>query len=197
MLEEGFVTSESLFIIPLILLMGAFAFFWLGGDFILLAALIGAQVAFLKNLRKLFHVEEKVYRATLLCAVIITALVLYAKFETVSQIEATYSKFCSSVSKGDYRSAYNFFTPEYQSQTDFKQFAKKLNDRSAYVNGCNLNEGSIKFVSSFGNIGSLFPYRTDTIVAPLLKFLPGPELTMKKINGEWLFTGEENWYFLP
>jgi hypothetical protein len=196
MLPEDFTIPGGLFLILIILLMGAFSFFWLGGDFILIAALMGAQVAFVKNLRRYIDVEEKVYWAMLLCTGILALLAVYAKLETISQIEPTYSRFCSSVSKGDYHSAYDFFTPEYQSQTDFKQFVNKLNDRSAYVTGCNLNEGSMKFVSSFVNTGSVFPYRTDTIVAPLLTFLPGPELRMQKINGEWLFTGEEKWYLL-
>ena len=196
LLSEDLPIPGSLFFIVIILLMGAFSFFWLGGDFILIASLIGAQVAFVKNLRKYVDVEEKVYWATLLGTVILAALAVYAKLTTISQIESTYSRFCSSVSKGDYRSAYDFFTPEYQSQTEFNQFVNKLNDRSAYVTGCNLNEGSMKFASSFINTGSVFPYRTDTLVAPLLKFLPGPVLTMKKINGAWLFTGEEKWYRL-
>jgi len=196
MLSEDFPIPGSLFFILIIPSMGAFSFFWLAGDFILITSLIGAQVAVVKNPRQYVDVEEKVYWATLLGTVILAALAVYAKLETISQIESTYSRFCSSVSKEDYRSAYDFFTPEYQSQTDFNQFVNKLNDRSAYVTGCNLNEGSMKFVSSFVNTGSVFPYRTDTIAAPLLKFLPGPELRMQKINGEWLFTGEEKWYLL-
>ncbi|MBK9927103.1 MAG: hypothetical protein IPP66_17680 [Anaerolineales bacterium] len=182
--------------LPLSILSGAFFLFWLSGDFILIAAFIGAEIAFLKNLHNFFQVEKKIHQVILLCALAITVFSLSIKVTTIFQIESAYSSFCSTLIKKDYSSTYDFFTPKYRKATNFNQFTEKFN-KSSFVYGCETNQNSMKFVSSFGYKASVFPRNTYTVTVPFSSFLQGPELIMNKINGKWLFTGEENWHYLP
>ncbi len=191
---------SSIIYIPIGVFLGAWYAFWLGGDLILVAMLIGSEIAFLKNLRKtllnLFSAERvnKIYQTVFLGLLAITAFSFYTKIQTIIKIESVYSKFCSSVLAKDYPSAYKYLSAEYRNQTNLNQFVKdKLYKESSYVSGCNANGYSIKFISSFGKSASVFP-NPYIVITSFANFPGGSELIMEEVDGEWFFTGKDKWY---
>lgn len=182
--------------VPVVILLGiifgAWYAQWLGGDFILLAAFIGLEIAFLISSQKvIFRLFSKqkgriILGTAFLVMVITTSLFFYVKDQRINQIENIYSNFHASVQARDYPSAYMYFSPEYRMQTNLDQFIEdKMWPESIY-------ESDAKFVSSFGNTAHVYP--DEYTVAKFVGFPGGPEIIMKNINGEWYLTGELNWY---
>ena len=196
---DGLIEASPIYILTGILLGAGYAS-WLGGDLMLLAAFIGAEIVFLKNFNKILsnkystEVASKIFRTMFIALSLITTFGFYLKVRTIIQIESIYSEFCTAVQKKDYSSAYKYFSPEYQNQTNLNQFIEdKLGNYSSYVEGCSADTYSTKFVSSFGKVASVFP-NSYIPTSSFANFPGGPEIIMKKIDGKWYFAGEDYWY---
>jgi hypothetical protein len=195
------IGMSPMYILTGMLWLGPWYASWLGGDLILLSAFLGLAIAILKQFRQgvfgEFSLEpvQKTFKLTSLILAVIIVFWISIKTQNIVQVHSKYFAFCASVRKGDYLSAYTYFSEEYRNTISLDQFIQdKLQPGFPYVTGC--NSMTVKFASSFGNNASILPYETyqSALTTSFAMFPREPELFMEKINGEWYFTGQEIWY---
>jgi hypothetical protein len=188
---------SNLIYIPFYITTGARNALWFGGDFIFVPMIIGSGTS------SLIHLEADIpypltnkssvtiFSVTLLFWLLSLALLVFQKFHTLNKINSTYISFCNSIKSQDYPSAYSLFSQEYRRNTNLSQFTEDKGDvELLYIRGCETK----KFISSFGKSASIFTENPYFMVTSFGGYFVGPELILESVDGQWLFTGEDNWY---
>ncbi|MEM7534398.1 MAG: hypothetical protein AAF639_19610 [Chloroflexota bacterium] len=104
-------------------------------------------------------------------------------------IEPRYIKFCEAYKNRDYEEAFDYMTPDYQSQNTIESFRENNNIRFAFNvdEGCHLSRFStIRQISQKKEHSTFEIWPGDTLMPDNVSD-GGFELI--KIDGEWYFTG--------
>jgi 4-amino-4-deoxy-L-arabinose transferase-like glycosyltransferase len=158
-------------------------------------ALIGAIVAFLHFL----WIRSTDRRALVIIYSLLGVIVLvfgslsyYQNRQNEAAIEARYLRFCPAVYNHWYKEAYTYMTPEYRRTHTLNEFVLDEELKSGLYNdidlwGCSLDPKYSIDVS--GNQAIVWPGHNA-----FMEWYGGPSYELERIDGEWYFTGESEWY---
>ena len=106
--------------------------------------------------------------------------------DDIADIESRYIEFEQLLDRGEDESAYLYMSPSYRQRNTYSDFSKfssniRLSWRRTTIH-------PIRDIWVRGNRGAIFPGDASEF------WRSGPEYDLKKVDGEWYFTGDIWWY---